>query len=163
VGQWIGSLAIAAVTVVLPITFLISWMARCRGSLSRALGANDREKAHRLWQSDQDDFYWLLYFVLLLQRWNAIAFVPKEQLCNPLKNFYPIIISVPFLALCMMGNNVIRAEGKANLLWWRWLSPLCQYWLIFFYIYELGMFMLWPQPYHTQPAFFVCVFILKVK
>ena len=28
--------------------------------------------------------------------------------------FIPIIISVPFLALCMMGNNVIRAEGKAK-------------------------------------------------
>jgi hypothetical protein len=34
---------------------------------------------------------------------------------QPAKEFYPIIISVPFLALCMMGNNVIRAEGKAKL------------------------------------------------
>jgi Na+-driven multidrug efflux pump len=29
-------------------------------------------------------------------------------------NFAPIILSVPFLALCMMGNNIIRAEGKAK-------------------------------------------------
>ena len=50
VGQWIGSLAIAAVTVVLPITFLISSLGMAIGVgggsvLSRALGANHKEKA----------------------------------------------------------------------------------------------------------------------
>ena len=50
VGQWIGSLAIAAVTVVLPITFLISSLGMAIGVgggsvLSRALGSNHKEKA----------------------------------------------------------------------------------------------------------------------
>ena len=50
VGQWIGSLAIAAVTVVLPITFFISSLGMAIGVgggsiLSRALGANHKEKA----------------------------------------------------------------------------------------------------------------------
>lgn len=50
VGQWIGSLAIAAVTVVLPITFFISSLGMAIGIgggsvLSRALGAKNTEKA----------------------------------------------------------------------------------------------------------------------
>jgi Na+-driven multidrug efflux pump len=50
VGQWIGSLAIAAVTVVLPITFFISSLGMAIGIgggsvLSRALGAKNPEKA----------------------------------------------------------------------------------------------------------------------
>jgi Na+-driven multidrug efflux pump len=47
VGQWIGSLAIAAVTVVLPITFFISSLGMAIGIggsvLSRALGAKSRK------------------------------------------------------------------------------------------------------------------------
>jgi Na+-driven multidrug efflux pump len=48
VGQWIGSLAIAAVTVVLPITFFISSLGMAIGIgggsvLSRALGAKPRK------------------------------------------------------------------------------------------------------------------------
>jgi hypothetical protein len=58
-----------------------------------------------------------------------LLLVPKEQLCNPLKNFYPIIISVPFLALCMMGNNVIRAEGKLIAYDGDDYPRFCQYWI----------------------------------
>jgi Na+-driven multidrug efflux pump len=45
VGQWIGSLAIAAVTVVLPITFFVRNGYRYSGGsvLSRALGAKTRK------------------------------------------------------------------------------------------------------------------------
>ena len=51
VGRWIGSLAIAALSVVMPITFFISSMGMAIGIggssvLSRALGAGDREKAY---------------------------------------------------------------------------------------------------------------------
>ena len=50
VGQWIGVLAIAAITVVLPIAFLISSIGMGIGIggssiISRALGANNSEKA----------------------------------------------------------------------------------------------------------------------
>jgi Na+-driven multidrug efflux pump len=38
----------------------------------------------------------------------------KEQLLNLQLSFAPIIFYLPFLALCMMGNNIIRAEGKAK-------------------------------------------------
>jgi Na+-driven multidrug efflux pump len=50
VGRWIGSLAIAALSVVMPITFFISSLGLAIGVgggsvLSRALGADDKEKA----------------------------------------------------------------------------------------------------------------------
>ena len=50
VGQWIGSLAIAAVSVVLPLTFFISSLGLGIGIggssvLSRALGAGNKDKA----------------------------------------------------------------------------------------------------------------------
>ena len=50
VGNWIGSIAIAAISVVLPITFFIAALGMAIGVggssiLSRALGANQKEKA----------------------------------------------------------------------------------------------------------------------
>ena len=50
VGQWIGSLAIAALSVVMPLSFFIASLGLAIGSgggsvLSRALGAGNREKA----------------------------------------------------------------------------------------------------------------------
>jgi Na+-driven multidrug efflux pump len=53
VGQWIGPHAIAVVTVVFPITFLISSLGMAIGVgggsvLSRALGAKNRKKAKLL-------------------------------------------------------------------------------------------------------------------
>lgn len=124
VGQWIGSLAIAAVTVVLPITFLISSLGMAIGVgggsvLSRALGANDREKA-LLTFGNQIKMTFLLAFIfvlfgLIFSDEMLMLFGAKGAIIKPAKEFFtPIIISVPFLALSMMGNNVIRAEGKAK-------------------------------------------------
>lgn len=124
VGQWIGSLAIAAVTVVLPITFLISSLGMAIGVgggsvLSRALGANNREKA-KITFANQIMMTILLssvfvLFGLFFSDEMLLLFGAKGAIVEPAKEFFiPIIISVPFLALCMMGNNVIRAEGKAK-------------------------------------------------
>ncbi len=124
VGQWIGSLAIAAVTVVLPITFLISSLGMAIGVgggsvLSRALGANHKEKALQTF-GNQIMMTFLLASVFVLfgiffSDEMLTLFGAKGAIMEPAKEFFiPIIISVPFLALCMMGNNVIRAEGKAK-------------------------------------------------
>lgn len=124
VGQWIGSLAIAAVTVVLPITFLISSLGMAIGVgggsvLSRALGANHKEKALQTF-GNQIMMTFLLasvfvLFGLFFSDEMLMLFGAKGAIVKPAKEFFiPIIISVPFLALCMMGNNVIRAEGKAK-------------------------------------------------
>ena len=124
VGQWIGTLAIAAVTVVLPITFLISSLGMAIGVgggsvLSRALGANHKEKA--LYTFGNQIMMTILLasvfvlFGLFFSDEMLMLFGAKGAIMEPAKDFFiPIIISVPFLALCMMGNNVIRAEGKAK-------------------------------------------------
>ena len=124
VGQWIGSLAIAAVTVVLPITILISSLGMAIGVgggsvFSRALGAKNREKALFTF-GNQIMMTFLLssLFVLLglfFSEEMLLLFGAKGAIMKSAKEFFfPIIITVPFLALCMMGNNIIRAEGKAK-------------------------------------------------
>lgn len=124
VGQWIGSLAIAAVTVVLPITFLISSLGMAIGVgggsvLSRALGAKDREKAKTTFANQiMMTFIFASLFVVLGIFFSSemlLLFGAKGAIIAPAAEFFsPIIVSVPFLALCMMGNNIIRAEGKAK-------------------------------------------------
>ena len=122
VGQWIGSIAIAALTVVLPITFLISSLGMAIGVgggsvLSRALGSNNKEKAKQVF-GNQIMMTLLLSTVfstvgLIFSDEMLLLFGSKGAIVAPAKEFFiPIIISVPFLALCMMGNNIIRAEGK---------------------------------------------------
>jgi putative MATE family efflux protein len=124
VGQWIGSLAIAALTVVLPITFLISSLGMAIGVgggsvLSRALGANEKEKAKQVFGNQIMMTFLLstLFSVLglIFSDQMLLLFGAKGAIMKPAKEFFiPIIICVPFLALCMMGNNIIRAEGKAK-------------------------------------------------
>lgn len=124
VGQWIGSLAIAAVTVVLPITFLISSLGMAIGIggssiISRALGAKDKEKAYRTFGNQiMMTLILALFFVVigfLYANEILLLFGANGEIMNPAKEFFfPVLIGVPFLALCMMGNNVIRAEGKAK-------------------------------------------------
>ncbi len=124
VGQWIGSLAIAAITVVVPITFLISSLGMAIGVgggsvISRALGAKNREKAKNTFANQ------IMMTLLLSLLFDFLCVVFSENvlllfgakgsiMSLAVEFFYPILISVPFLALCMMGNNIIRAEGKAT-------------------------------------------------
>ncbi|TDD78158.1 MATE family efflux transporter [Flavobacterium caseinilyticum] len=153
VGQWIGSLAIAAVTVVLPITFLISSLGMAIGVgggsvLSRALGANQKEKALHIF-GNQIMMTFLLasvfvVFGLFFSDEMLMLFGAKGAIMEPAKEFFiPIIISVPFLALCMMGNNVIRAEGKAKFAMVAMIIPAfvnIALDILFIKYLELGMF-----------------------
>ena len=122
VGQWIGSLAIAAVTVVLPITFLISSLGMAIGIggssiVSRALGAQDPQKALHTFGNQ---LMMTLCLALVLVTVGSFfgteiltLFGAKGAIFEPAETFYyPVLAGVPFLALCMMGNTVIRAEGK---------------------------------------------------
>jgi putative MATE family efflux protein len=133
VGQWIGSLAIAAVTVVLPITFFISSLGMAIGVgggsvLSRALGANSKEKALLTFANQiMMTFFMASVFVLLGMFFSdemLALFGAKGAIVQPATEFFfPIILSVPFLALCMMGNNIIRAEGKAKFAMYAMIIP----------------------------------------
>lgn len=121
VGNWIGPIAIAAINVVLPVSFFIAALGMAIGIggssiISRALGANNYEKARTTFGN-------MLTLTVVISSVMAIlglifindlvpAFGGKGDIFEPAKTYYRIVLyGVPLLALCMMGNNVIRAEG----------------------------------------------------
>ena len=133
VGQWIGSTAIAAINVVLPVSFFIAALGMSIGVggssiISRALGANNKEKALKTF-GNQISLTLLftvtfaafgLYFVEQL----IPAFGGKGNIYEPAKVYYEIILyGVPVLAFVMMGNTVIRAEGKPKFAMYAMLIP----------------------------------------
>src|SRR5690554_1900708 len=122
VGNWIGPIAIAAINVVLPVSFFIAALGMAIGIggasvISRALGASDKRKALKTF-GNQITITLLLTTVLVvcgLVFINDIipAFGGKGDIFGPAKIYYRVVLyGVPLLALCMMGNTVIRAEGK---------------------------------------------------
>jgi len=122
VGNWIGSIAIAAINVVLPVSFFIAALGMAIGIggssiISRALGAGLKEKALKTFgnQISLTLIVTILMVVLGLYYVDGLipAFGGKGAIFEPAKVYYTIVLyGVPFLALCMMGNTVIRAEGK---------------------------------------------------
>jgi len=122
VGNWIGSIAIAAINVVLPVSFFIAALGIAIGIggssiISRALGSGKNEKALKTF-GNQISLTLILTSLLAivgLTFVNSIipAFGGKGDIFEPAKVYYTVVLyGVPFLALCMMGNTVIRAEGK---------------------------------------------------
>ncbi len=122
VGQWIGVLAIAAITVVLPISFLISSMGMAVGVggssiISIALGANNIEKAKTIF-GNQISLTAIISLILvgiciLFETSVLTLFGANGDIITPaIPYFRVIIIGAPFLAFAMMGNPIIRALGK---------------------------------------------------
>lgn len=133
VGQWIGSIAIAAINVVLPVSFFIAALGMAIGVggssiISRALGAENNTKALKTF-GNQITLTFLftitfavfgLYFVDTL----IPAFGGKGTIFEPAKTYYEIILyGVPVLGFVMMGNNVIRAEGNPKFAMYAMLIP----------------------------------------
>ncbi|QCE41068.1 MATE family efflux transporter [Psychroserpens sp. NJDZ02] len=133
VGQWIGSTAIAAINVVLPVSFFIAALGMSIGVggssiISRALGANKKEKALKTFGNQVSLTLVFtvafaafgLYFVDQL----IPAFGGKGNIFDPAKVYYEIILyGVPVLGFVMMGNTVIRAEGKPKFAMYAMLIP----------------------------------------
>lgn len=122
VGNWIGPIAIAAINVVLPVSFFIAALGMAIGIggssiISRALGADEHGKALKTF-GNQITLTILLAIGLVIPGLIFVddlipAFGGKGEIFDPAKIYYIIVLcGVPFLALAMMGNNVIRAEGK---------------------------------------------------
>lgn len=121
VGNFVGSLAIAAITVVIPITFLISSIGMGIGIggasiISRALGANDPEKAGKT-LGNQLTLTILLGIGFCILGYIFIeplllAFGAKGDILKPTVEYFSIILlGIPILAYAMMSNSVIRAVG----------------------------------------------------
>ncbi len=122
VGNWIGSIAIAAINVVLPVSFFIAALGMAIGVggssiISRALGANNRSKALITFGNQITLTVLLTVVLVVVGLWFIDDIIPmfggKGAIFDPAKDYYTVVLyGVPFLALCMMGNTVIRAEGK---------------------------------------------------
>ncbi len=122
VGNWIGSIAIAAINVVLPVSFFIAALGMAIGIggssiISRALGAGNKEKALRTFGNQITLTLLVTISMVILGLYFVDTLIPafggKGGIFDLAKIYYTIVLyGVPFLALCMMGNTVIRAEGK---------------------------------------------------
>lgn len=152
VGNWIGSIAIAAINVVLPVSFFIGALGMSVGIggssiISRALGSNNQAKALKTF-GNQITLTLLITITMVILGLTYVdsiipAFGGKGRIFEPAKTYYTIVLyGVPFLALCMMGNTVIRAEGKPKFAMIAMIIPsvgnlVMDY--IFIYIFDWGM------------------------
>ena len=152
VGNWIGSTAIAAINVVLPVSFFIAALGMAIGIggssiISRALGANNKEKALKTFGNQLTLTLVLtvtmVVFGLVFVNDIVLVFGGKGTIFEPAKTYYTIVLyGIPFLALCMMGNTVIRAESKPKFAMYAMMIPsignlVMDY--IFIHLLDLGM------------------------
>ncbi|MDB4252003.1 MATE family efflux transporter [Flavobacteriaceae bacterium] len=153
VGQWIGSMAIAAVTVVLPIVFLISSIGMGIGIggssiISRAFGSNNFNKAYVTFGNQISLTLVLsIFFVIIgILFYNPLLllFGANGAILEPATEYFNVVLfGVPFLAFAMMGNPVIRAEGKPKFAMYAMILPAISNIvldIIFIKFLDLGMF-----------------------
>lgn len=121
VGHFVGAMGIAAITVVLPLTFLIAAVGMAIGvgggsMIARALGADNEARAQRVF-GNQITFNLItaLFFMILCVTFEAPLlelFGAQGAIMPYAKVYFDIIIcGIPFLAWAMMSNHVIRAQG----------------------------------------------------
>ena len=133
VGRWVGSLGIGAITVVMPITFLIASIGMAIGIggssvMSRALGAGNTKNANITFGNMIALSVALaLFFVaagFFFQDTILSGFGGKGDLLEPSRDYFIILlIGVPFLAFAMMSNNVMRAEGHPKVAMYTLIIP----------------------------------------
>jgi putative MATE family efflux protein len=122
VGNYVGPLGIAAVTVVMPLTFFMSSVGMAIGIgggsiISRALGSGDKEKAYLTFGNMIGMTLTIAaIFVIISSIYIEevlIMFGGKGEILTYASEYFGILlIGIPFLAWAMMSNNIIRAEGK---------------------------------------------------
>lgn len=152
VGNWIGSIAIAAINVVLPVSFFIGALGMAVGIggssiISRALGADNKAKAVKTFGNQTTMTLLVTISMALLGLYFADFLIPafggKGSIFELAKVYYTIVLyGIPFLGLCMMGNTVIRAEGKPKFAMVAMIIPsignlLMDY--VFIYVFDWGM------------------------
>jgi putative MATE family efflux protein len=153
VGQWIGVMAIAAITVVLTIAFLISSIGMGIGIggssiISRALGANKSEKAFEVFGNQISLTVGLSTLFVFIGTYFCFPilqlFGANGDIVIPATDYFHVIIwGIPFLAFAMMGNPVIRAVGKPKFAMYAMILPAIANIvldIIFIKYLDLGMF-----------------------
>jgi len=124
VGRWIGVMAIAAITIVLPIVFLISSIGMGIGIggssiISRALGTKNISKAFEVFGNQISLTVGLSFLFVFIGTFFCLPilqlFGANGDIVIPATDYFHVVIwGIPFLAFAMMGNPVIRAVGKPN-------------------------------------------------
>lgn len=152
VGHWIGSNAIAAINVVLPVSFFIAALGMAIGIgggsiISRALGDKNTSKANKTFGNQITLTFLVTFFLVFLGLFFSEYLIPafggKGELYELAKIYYEIVLyGVPVLGFCMMGNNTMRAEGKPEYAMYAMMIPsvtnLClDYILIYFFDYGM--------------------------
>lgn len=166
VGRWIGPMAIAAITVVVPLTFLIASIGMAIGVggasiISRALGADDHDKAQRTFGNQIVLSLGLsVFFVivgLIFKDEGLALFGANGNILAPAEIYYVIIMyCIPFLALCMTGNPVVRAEGKPKFAMIALILPaIGNIFLDYLFIYVLDWGMA-GAAWATSFSYFIC-------
>ena len=133
VGQWIGSIAIAAINVVLPVSFFIAALGMAIGIggssiISRSLGSENIQKAKYTFANQITLTILITVSFVFIGLYFIESIIPlfggKGGIYEPSKIYYTIVLyGVPFLALSMMGNSVIRAEGKPKFAMYALMIP----------------------------------------
>jgi len=152
VGNWIGPTAIAAINVVLPVSFFIAALGMAIGVggssiISRALGADNQFKACKTFGNQITLTVIITIVFVFFGLWYINDLIPafggKGDIFNPAKVYYRIVLyGVPILALCMMGNTVIRAEGKPKFAMYAMMFPSVGNLLLdilFIKVFDFGM------------------------
>ncbi|WMX12445.1 MATE family efflux transporter [Aureispira sp. CCB-E] len=121
VGHWVGAMGIGAISVVLPVTFLIASIGMSIGIggasiISRALGANDNQHAQQVFGNQITlNMSIATFFVIMgmiFKEELLMIFGAKDDIMPFAKEYFTIILlGIPFLSWGMMSNHVIRAQG----------------------------------------------------
>jgi putative MATE family efflux protein len=133
VGQWIGSIAISAINVVLHVSFFIAALGMAIGIggssiISKSLGSDNFQKARYTFANQITLTILITVSFVFLGLYFIESIIPlfggKGGIYEPSKIYYTIVLyGVPFLALSMMGNSVIRAEGKPKFAMYALMIP----------------------------------------
>ena len=172
VGHWIGPNAIAAINIVLPVSFFIAAIGMSIGIgggsiISRSLGNKNHDKANKTFGNQVSLTLISTIFFMSLGLYYTNDLIPlfggKGELFDLAKTYYIIVmIGVPVLGLCMMSSNTIRAEGKPKSAMYAMFIPsisnLC---LDYLFIYELDLGM-YGAALATTLSYFICgIYILS--
>ncbi len=124
IGHYAGSLAIAGISVVLPIAMLLPTLGMSIGIgsssvISRALGAKDYDLAQRTFGNALSSTVLIgtavVALCLLFTDQVLSAFGARGELLPYARVYYSTaLLGIPFLGLWMCLNNILRAEGHSR-------------------------------------------------
>jgi putative MATE family efflux protein len=152
VGQGVGPLGIAGLTIAFPVQMIITSFAMAVGVggasvVSRSLGAENPDKAAHAAANVLGLAFGMGAVVALLGYFYLepllIVFGATEEILPYAGDYLGLVVlSSPFLSLAMAGNNLMRAEGRAKMAMWTMLIAAVvnlTFDPIFIFVFELGM------------------------